>query len=83
VACKDTLPSFRQCRHNSFWRKANTCQSRAHLLAEMLKPVLFRQKNEAVAQPQYGKGGTSSQPKVLAELFRDSELSLLSYLRSG
>jgi len=48
----------------------------------MLKSVLLRQKNKAVSQTQYGKGRTRSQPKVLAELLWDGELTLLTDLRS-
>src|SRR5438477_11133126 len=48
----------------------------------MLKSLLFRQKDKAVSQAQYGKGGTRSQPKVLTELLWDGELTLLTDLRS-
>jgi len=47
----------------------------------MLKSLLFRQEDKAVSQTQYGKGRTRSQPKVLAELLWDGELSLLTDLR--
>jgi len=48
----------------------------------MLKALLFWQKNEAIPQTQYGEGRTRSQTKVLAELLRDGELSLLTDLGS-
>jgi hypothetical protein len=48
----------------------------------MLKSLLFRQKDKAVSQTQHGKGRTRSQPKVLAELLWDGELSLLTDPRS-
>ncbi len=43
---------------------------------------LLWKKNEAVSQTQYGKWRTRSQPKVLAELLWDGELSLLADLGS-
>jgi len=47
----------------------------------MLKTLLLRQKNETVPQTQYGKGCTGSQTKVLAELFWDRKLPLLTDFR--
>src|SRR5262245_9686157 len=49
----------------------------------MFKALLLRQKNQAVAQTQDGEGRTRAQPKVLAKLLGDCELSLLSDLRRG
>ncbi len=82
MARKDTLSCFRQRCQDCFRRKPSTRESRSYLFAEMLKPLLLWQKNEAISQTQYGKGCTRSQPQVLAELLWHGELSFFTYLRS-
>jgi hypothetical protein len=77
------IASLRKRSQKLFRLQTHRAQAGAHPLAQMLKALLLRQKDEAIPKPQNRKGRAVSQPKILAELFGNGELTLLANLGCG
>jgi hypothetical protein len=74
------IASFRKRGKKIFRRHTRSCQHRAYLLAQTLKALLLRDKDEAIPQTQYGKRRTIPQPKVFPILFWNGKLAFFANL---
>jgi hypothetical protein len=75
------VASLRKRSQKLFRLQTRSGEFRTHPLAQMLKTLLLRQKDQAISQPQNRKGRAISQPEILAELFGNGKLPLLANLR--
>jgi len=58
-------------------------KARAYPLAKLLQALLLRQKNEAIAQAEYGKRSARPKAEILAELLGDGKLAFFADLGGG
>jgi hypothetical protein len=78
VAGENAFSRFWQSGQDRFGRQSSNSQSRTYALAEIVEALLLRQKNKAITQTQYCKGGSCAQSQVLAKFFRNGELTLFA-----
>lgn len=74
------IAGLRNCGKKILWRQTSSAKACAQLFAKLFKAPLLRQKNEAVAQTQNGKGRADAKPQIVPKLLGNGDLSLFTNL---